>query len=224
MIEEARLEYIRHNQHSNEDDDEGEFDNTPRGDDEPVPDVRLPSSFLHSPAWCASQISDCLALHKYGGSVTLFITMTCSPDWIEIKSQLLPGQTAADRPDIVVRVYQQKMAMLMEIIRKCFGPLVYYIRVREFQKRGFPHDHIAVCLRFPPRTTEDIDKVFSAELPREEGSLRHTVKKFMTHNHDAKRKYHRCGWTPGPDGKKCQYGFPKPLNDVSHFDERGTSD
>jgi hypothetical protein len=47
-IEEARLTYIRHNQHS--DPDEDEYIGT--GDEEPVDDARLSSNFqfVHSPA------------------------------------------------------------------------------------------------------------------------------------------------------------------------------
>ncbi|KAJ6517417.1 hypothetical protein C8R47DRAFT_1205642 [Mycena vitilis] len=54
-MEEQRLEYIRHNQHGAEDEEDGEFEAPPAsGDAEPVADVRLPSSFIHSPAWSAS--------------------------------------------------------------------------------------------------------------------------------------------------------------------------
>jgi hypothetical protein len=42
----ARLTYIRNNQHSDPDDEE--FAGT--GDEEPTNDVRLPSTFVHSPA------------------------------------------------------------------------------------------------------------------------------------------------------------------------------
>jgi hypothetical protein len=74
-IEEARLTYIRHNQNS--DPDEDEYIGT--GDEEPVEDVCLPSTFVHSPAWSAANISDCLALRKAFGPVTLFITFTTNP-------------------------------------------------------------------------------------------------------------------------------------------------
>ncbi|KAJ7798297.1 hypothetical protein B0H14DRAFT_3492646 [Mycena olivaceomarginata] len=45
-VEEARLTYLRHNQHS--DPEEAEYIGT--GDEEPVDDVRLPSTFVHLPA------------------------------------------------------------------------------------------------------------------------------------------------------------------------------
>jgi hypothetical protein len=45
-VEESRLTYIQNNQHL--DPDEAEYIGI--GDEEPVDDVRLPSSFVHSPA------------------------------------------------------------------------------------------------------------------------------------------------------------------------------
>lgn len=57
-VEEARLKYIRDNQHNEVDEEEY----TGNGDEEPSEDVRLPSTFVHSPAWLAANVSDCLAL------------------------------------------------------------------------------------------------------------------------------------------------------------------
>ena len=109
-IEEAGLTYIRHNQHSNFEEDE--YVGT--GDEEPVDDIRLPSTFVPSPAWSAANISDCLALRKALGPVTLFITFTTNPRWPESTSELKPGQFANDRPDLVARVFQQYLSALMQ--------------------------------------------------------------------------------------------------------------
>jgi hypothetical protein len=211
-VEEARLTYIRNNQHSHA--DEEEFLGT--GDEEPVDDVRLPSTFVHSPAWSAANISDCLALRKALGPVTLFITFTTNPRWPEIRGKLKPGQSANDRPDLIVRVFQQYLLQFMKNIREIFGPILYYIRVTEFQKRGLPHEHIAVALKNVPKTPAEIDKFLSAELPRSSGPLREAVKRHMTHIHDPSKSYHRCGWP-----KHCQYGFPKPTKPESSFHDRG---
>ncbi|GFV68071.1 ATP-dependent DNA helicase [Trichonephila clavipes] len=40
---------------------------------------------------------------RYRGTPDLFITFTCNPSWPEITVELLPGQVAADRVDLVVR-------------------------------------------------------------------------------------------------------------------------
>jgi hypothetical protein len=201
-VEEARLTYIRENQHSDPDEEEyiGE------GDEEPIDDVYLPSSFIHSPAWSAANISDCLALWKAFGPVTLFVTFTTNPGWPEITAQLRPGQSANDRPDLIIRVFQQYLSLLLKDIRGIFGPVLYLIRITEFQKHGLPHEHIAVGLKNIPKLASDIDKFLSAELPREAGPLRDAVKRHMTHIHDPNKSYHRCGWP-----RECQYGYPKPL-------------
>jgi hypothetical protein len=211
-IEEARLTYIRLNQHS--DPEENEYVGS--GDEEPVEDVRLPSTFIHSPAWSAANISDCLALRKALGPVTIFITFTTNPRWPEITSQLRPGQVANDRPDLIVRVFQQYLSSFMKDIHAMMGPILYHIRVTEFQKRGLPHEHIAVALRNVPRTPAEIDSFLSAELPRYPGPLRDAIKRHMTHIHDPKKTYHRCGWP-----RTCQYDYPKPVRQESSFSDRG---
>lgn len=212
-IEEARLTYIRLNQHS--DDLDEEYIGT--GDEEPTHDVHLPSSFVHSPAWSAANISDCLALRRALGPVTFFITFTTNPKWPEILSELRPGQTANDRPDLVVRVYQQYLSAFMKDIADTMGPILYHIRINEFQQRGLPHSHIAVAVKNVPRTPAEIDDVLSAELPRSPGPLRDAVKRHMTHNHDPSKTYHRCGWP----SKTCQYNYPKPVQAESRFNDRG---
>jgi hypothetical protein len=83
--------------------------------------------------------------------VTLFITFTTNPRWPEIASKLRPGQTANDRPNLIVRVFQQYLSSFMKDIQNLFGPVLYYIRVTEFQKRGLPHEHIAVALKNVPK-------------------------------------------------------------------------
>jgi hypothetical protein len=126
--------------------------------------------------------------------VTFFITFTTNPKWPEITSELLPGQTANDRPDLVVRVYQQYLSAFMKDIEKTMGPLLYHICITEFQARGLPHSHLAAAMKIVPQSPQDLDKVLSAELPRSEGPLRDAVKFHMTHNHDPAQSYHRCGW------------------------------
>jgi hypothetical protein len=68
--------------------------------------------------------------------------MTTNPNWIEITSRLQPGQTAANIPSIVCRVFHQKVIVLCNFFRRYFGNILYEIRVIEFQKRGLPHMHM----------------------------------------------------------------------------------
>ena len=61
---------------------------------------------------------DAMAVVKKFGKPDIFCTMTCNPEWTEIKSQLRPGQTASDRPDIVARVFNLKKKQLIDDIKK----------------------------------------------------------------------------------------------------------
>ena len=142
-VKEARLMHICHNQHS--DPDEAEYIGT--SNEEPVDDVHLPSTFVHSPALSAANISDCLAFRKAFGPVALFITFTTNLCWPEITSQLRPRQSANDRLDLIVRVFQQYLSAFMKYIHTIMGPVLYPIRITEFKKRGLPHEHIAVALK-----------------------------------------------------------------------------
>jgi hypothetical protein len=74
----------------------------------------------------------------------------------------------------------------MKDIRAVMGPILYHIRVTEFQKRGLPHEHIAVALKNVPKSPAEIDKLLSAELPRDPGPLRDSIKRHMTHSRSIK--------------------------------------
>jgi len=99
--------------------------------------IYFPSSFLGSKCWVSNQISDSLAIAAALGNPTFFITMTCNTQWLEIQSQLLPGQTFADVPVIVARVFKQKLTLLLKTIKTTFvnaGKQIYAIHCIEFQK------------------------------------------------------------------------------------------
>ena len=78
----------------------------------------LPSSITGTPRWQAEQYRDVLALVMHMGRPDLFITMTCNPNWPEIQDNLLPQQTASDRPDLVARVFDLKLKTLMDYLTK----------------------------------------------------------------------------------------------------------
>jgi hypothetical protein len=88
------------------------------------------------------RIADALALCRIYGKLSLFITMTTNPKWPEILYRLARGQTAADVPVVVCRVFHNRLAALKKFLRKRFSCIVYTITVVEFQKRGPPHAHL----------------------------------------------------------------------------------
>jgi len=51
---------------------------------------------------------DSMTIVRYMGRPSLFITFTANPKWAEITQELLPGQIAGDRPDLVARVFYLK--------------------------------------------------------------------------------------------------------------------
>ena len=99
----------------------------------------LPASHPGSPAKCKSDTEDALAIVNRKGRPH-FITVTMNANWPEITSNLLPGQTAYDRPDLCCRVFKMKLKEIMAELKsgKVFGPYLAHLGVIEFQKRGFP--------------------------------------------------------------------------------------
>ena len=131
--------------------------------------VILPSSFAGSPRNMQQQYQDAMAIVSAQGKPDLFLTMTCNPNWREISENLLPGQKASDRPDLVARVFCMKLNELQSDLsnREILGKVTAKIYVIEFQKRGLPQAHILLWLSNSDklRTADDIDGLISAEIP-----------------------------------------------------------
>ena len=129
----------------------------------------LASSFAGGPRWYNAKFQDGMAICREYHKPDYFITMTCNPDWPEIKNNLLPDQSPQDRPDVVARAFKQKKDQLMKDLTSggLFGKVVAYMYVVEFQKRGLPHAHILIILANHDRTQtkELVDSLVVAELP-----------------------------------------------------------
>ena len=121
----------------------------------------LPSSYIGGPHHMHQCFQDSMAITRYFGQVDIFLMMTTNPLWPEITCELLPHQTAYDRPDLVAHVFQMKKKALIDLICKggIFGSAVAYIYTIEFQKRGLPHIHNLIFLEepFKLKTTPVID-------------------------------------------------------------------
>jgi hypothetical protein len=65
----------------------------------------LPASFIGGPRDMRRWYLDAMALVQRFGKPDLFITMTCNPEWKEIKEELKEGQSAQDRPLLTSRVF-----------------------------------------------------------------------------------------------------------------------
>ena len=100
--------------------------------------VFLPSTFYNSPRFLAQQYQDAMAMVRELGKPDLFITFTCNSKWKEIVENLLPNQNPNDRPDLIARVFHQKLKeFINDIVKKSIlGRIIGYCYTIEFQKRG----------------------------------------------------------------------------------------
>lgn len=170
----------------------------------------LPASYTGGKRYMYEAYQDCQSLVWQRGRPSLFITMTTNPMWPEIQRELLPSQTAPDRPDIVARVFKLKLNRVWKDITKknIFGRVVGGTFVVEYQKRGLPHAHMLIILHPDDRPTspEDFDKIVSAELPNKatHPNLWTTVTSTLLHG--------PCGRiNPGQvcmENGKCRFKYP----------------
>ncbi|XP_050093835.1 uncharacterized protein LOC126576571 [Anopheles aquasalis] len=137
--------------------------------------VILAHSFPGGDRYMRAQYQDAMAIVRAIGKPDLFMTMTCNAKWAEITQALLPGQTAADRPDLTARVFRLKLkSMLEDLSAGVLGLEVARIHVIEYQKRGLPHAHCLLILPY--------DRLVSAEIPDPANEQLHaTVSKCMMH-------------------------------------------
>lgn len=88
----------------------------------------MPGSFTESPRYYYQNYQDCVALCRRFGCPDLFITYTCNAAWPEITEALtfIPGQQPSDRSDIVDRVFEMKLKLFVDDIKKYefFGPIL----------------------------------------------------------------------------------------------------
>ena len=183
--------------------------------DEEAKPVILPSTFIGGNKWYVEQYMDAMTRVAKFGSPDLFVTMTCNPKWDEIQQSMSRIQqthkiSAADRPDILARVFHIKMTVLIHELTKkqIFGEVIAHQAVVEYQKRGLPHCHILLWLHpdDKPRTPEDYNRFVSAEIPdyRSHPLLFELVKAHMVHLPCGKDRACPC-----MVGKKCKAHFPK---------------
>ena len=161
--------------------------------------VVLLLSFLSGAYFISQCYQDSMAIVRKYGRLSIFITFTANPKWDEITRELLPGQTATDRPDLVARVFRIKVAHFLHDLKRkqIFSQYCGSVWTIEYQKRGLPHLHLLLFLHPHDRDRlldlAVIDRFISAELPQPEdnptGRLTEVIKSMMVHG--------PCGsWNP----------------------------
>ena len=175
--------------------------------------IILPASFPGGPRAMSQNYLDAMSIVKRYGKPDYFLTMTANPSWPEIQNALRYGETAANRPDLVARVFRIKFQVLLDKLLKehVLGKVVAYSWVIEFQKRGLPHAHLLIILRGAdkPRTPEDVDARICAELPDPENPDHAELLAIIL----ASQIHGPCGvrnpQAPCMVDGKCSKGFPK---------------
>ncbi|GJV45250.1 DNA helicase [Tanacetum coccineum] len=129
----------------------------------------LPKSFTDRPHYMYSHYLDALAICRVLGNPQFFITFTCNVKWPEIKRHMedFPEITTADRADIVVRVFEQKVHDFCNFLQDSnrFGDVTGFLYTIEFQKRGLPHCHVLLWVKNKIQRAKEVDQYISAELP-----------------------------------------------------------
>ncbi|AQL02068.1 hypothetical protein ZEAMMB73_Zm00001d045331 [Zea mays] len=177
----------------------------------------LSPSFISGPRDMRRRYMDAMALVRKFGKPDIFLTMTCNPNWDEIRRELLPDQTPQDRPDLVVRVFHAKLQELKHRLTKqdILGKVRAYVYVVEFQKRGLPHAHFLLIMQRKYKLTcpEQYDLLISAEIPSNKyPELRKMVIKHMMHGPCGSLNPN-CPCTKGRASCKNQY--PRPYSEAT---------
>ena len=132
--------------------------------------IIIPSSYTGSPRYYNEKFQNAMAILRKYHKPDLFITMTCNPQWPEIKNNLVAGQYAQDRPDLVARVFKlRKDALMKDFVQNAvLGHVLACMYVTELLKRGLPHVHFLLILAQSdwPRAKDQIISIVTAELSK----------------------------------------------------------
>jgi hypothetical protein len=190
----------------------------------------LPSSFTGGDRFMQQLFQDSMAIVRYFGKPTFFITFTANPRWLEIVRELLPGQQPTDRPDLIARVFRLKVQELLADLKNgLFGPYAGHVYTIEYQKRGLPHMHLLLFLQASAKfdTPKRVDEVVCAEIPDPSwdptGELRALVTGNMLHGPCGDDNPHTpCMVRQYPHGPlACSKRFPKPFTERTMINEDG---
>ena len=79
--------------------------------------VVLPATYTGWPIYMHEKQCNSMAYIRRMGRPDIFITMTCYPKWPQIMEILLSGQKSQDRPDLVAKLFRQKLKKMIELLK-----------------------------------------------------------------------------------------------------------
>ena len=116
-VEDNRLNYVRFNLQTRIA-AQREIDETIETEGGPRAGVYLPASHMCSPRMQRKLIADGLAIVRRHGKPTYFITVTCDPNWEEIRGYpSVEGQNASDRPGVTYRVFRARLQLILKTLK-----------------------------------------------------------------------------------------------------------
>lgn len=183
--------------------------------------IILPSSYRGSPRHLRQLFQDAMSTTATLGKPGGMITVTTNPHWIEIERELKANQSYNDRPDIVARVFHEKVVAIIEdiMVNQVLGKVIGYLHVIEFQKRGLPHAHIIYILEANENWTvpEHTNCIVSAELPDPitQPKLYEEVTKHNMHGPCGKDRMD----SPCMQDGQCSKYYPKSFNPRTYIEE-----
>lgn len=153
--------------------------------------------------------------------------MTANPNWWEVNDDPKDVEWQF-KPHVMNRIYLQKMLVVIKygVECQCFGVVIAYVRVLEFQKRALVHFHLFITLHpnCKQNSGRQLDMMIRAEIPDRvtEPKLYETVKRSMCHHlcHlDKIKKDLACHLKKN----RCRFGFPHPFSNETVILGRGTT-
>ena len=122
---------------------------------------------------------------RYGRSPFIIVSMTCNPNWQEIRAHIPSDSHWTNCMDVVTRVFVQKFDALVDVIvgQRLFGPVLGHVHQIELLPRALPRANMLIVLGTTLLTSQLIDSVICAEVPNPttQPELHTIVSKFMIH-------------------------------------------
>ena len=138
--------------------------------------VILLSLYIRGDCFIAQCYQDLIAVLQALRNLDLFIIVIANLSQLEITRELLLGQIANNRLDIISCVFKLKSkAILIELKASIFREYARIVQTIKFQKQGLPYQHIILFLslraRHRYRNLDNVDQCVSIELPTAEANL-----------------------------------------------------